>query len=127
MKGGLPETFVPLTLRRRGVQRLMQAPTDVRETHDSTLIEGIARAFHWQRLLDSGVMTSGSDIARAEGLHHSTVNELLRLTLLAPDIIDLLLAGRQPRRMTLMWFQRHPLPVDWQAQRQIVARFEEDS
>lgn len=67
------------------------------------------------------------DIARAEGLHHSTVNELLRLTLLAPDIIELLLAGRQPRRMTLMWFQRQPLPVDWQAQRQVVARFEEDS
>lgn len=127
MKGGLQEAFVPLTLRRRGVQRLMQAPPEVRETHDSTLIEGIARAFHWQRLLDSGVMTSGSDIARAEGLHHSTVNELLRLTLLAPDIIELLLAGRQPRRMTLMWFQRHPLPVDWQAQRQVVARFEEDS
>lgn len=127
MKGRLQETFVPLTLRRRGVQRVMQAPTEVRETYDSTLIEGIARAFHWQRLLDSGVMTSGSDIARAEGLHHSTVNELLRLTLLAPDIIELLLAGRQPRRMTLMWFQRHPLPVDWQAQRQIVARFEEES
>jgi len=126
VKGGLQETFVPLTLRRRGVQRLMQAPPEARETHDSTLIEGIARAFHWQRLLDSGVMTSGSDIARAEGLHHSTVNELLRLTLLAPDIIELLLAGRQPRRMTLMWFQRHPLPVDWQAQRQVVARFEED-
>jgi hypothetical protein len=126
MKGGLQETFVPLTLRRRGVQRLMQAPTEVRETHDSTLIEGIARAFHWQRLLDSGVMTSGSDIARAEGLHHSTVNELLRLTLLAPDIIEQFMVGKQPRRLTLMWFQRNRLMVDWHAQRQLMASFEED-
>lgn len=124
MKGGLHETFVPLALRRRGVQRLMQAPPEAREAHDSTLIEGLARALHWQRLLDSGAMASGSDIARAEGLHHSTVNELLRLTLLAPDIVELLLAGRQPRRMTLMWFQRHPLPVDWMAQREIVRGFE---
>lgn len=60
-----------------------------------------------------------------EGLHHSVVNELLRLTLLAPDIVELLMAGRQPRRMSLIWFQRNPLPVDWAAQREIVRRFEE--
>ncbi|GIX24390.1 MAG: hypothetical protein KatS3mg122_1621 [Caldimonas sp.] len=59
------------------------------------------------------------------GLHHSVVNELLRLTLLAPDIVELLMAGRQPRRLSLIWFQRHPLPVDWAAQREIVRRFEE--
>jgi hypothetical protein len=81
-------------------------------------------AFYWQQLLDNGVMKSGSDIARQEGLHPSTVNELLRLTLLAPGIIEQLMAGRQPRRLNLMWFQRHPLPVYWQAQHQIIANFE---
>ena len=45
----------------------------------------------------------------------------------APDILELLMAGRQPRRMNLIWFQRNPLPVDWEAQRQIVKRFEEDA
>ena len=54
-------------------------------------------------------------------------NELMRLTLLVPDILELLMAGRQPRRMNLIWFQRNPLPVDWEAQRQIVKRFEEDA
>ncbi|WP_395141930.1 site-specific recombinase resolvase [Schlegelella aquatica] len=127
MRDGSLETFVPLKLRRRGVRQVMQAPPDLREVHDSTLVEGVARAFHWQHLLESGAMPSGSAIARAEGLHHSTVNELLRLTLLAPDIIEMLLAGRQPRRMSLLWFQRNPLPVDWEAQRQIVKRFEEDA
>lgn len=125
MKDGVRETFVPLTLRRRGVRRLIQPKPEQRDTHDSTLIEGMARAFHWQRLLDSGAMPSGSAIARAEGLHHSVVNELLRLTLLAPDIVEMLMAGRQPRRMSLIWFQRNPLPVDWAAQREIVRRFEE--
>ena len=117
MKDGTLETFVPLTLRRRGVRRLVQHQAEDRDAHDSTLIEGMARAFHWQRLLDSGAMPSGSAIARAEGLH--------RLTLLAPDIVEMLMAGRQPRRMSLIWFQRHPLPVDWAAQREIVRRFEE--
>ena len=41
-----------------------------------------------------------------------------------PDIIEQLMAGRQPRRLTLMWFQCNPLPVDWQAQRDIITNFE---
>ena len=118
------ETFVPLTFRRRGVQRVV---TNERSVHDVTLIEGLARAFYWQHLLDTGAMQSGSAIARAENLNYTVVNELLRLTLLAPDIVELLMAGRQPRRMTLIWFQRNSLPVDWEAQRQIVKRFEEDA
>jgi len=117
------ETFVPLVFRRRGVQRLA---VDGRSAHDTTLIEGLARAFYWQHLLDTGVMRSGSAIARAEKLHQSVVNELLRLTLLAPDISELWMAGRQPRRLTLMWFQRNRLTPDWQAQRNLMASFEED-
>ena len=118
------KSFVPLAFRRRGVQRL--AVND-RHAHDVTLIEGLARAFYWQHLLDSGAMSSGSAIARAEKLHHSVINELLRLTLLAPDIIEQWMAGRQPRRLTLMWFQRNCLPVDWQAQRELLASFEGDA
>ena len=118
------ETFVPLTFRRRGVQRVV---TNERSVHDVALIEGLARAFYWQHLLDTGAMQSGSAIARAENLNYTVVNEMLRLTLLAPDIVELLMAGRQPRRMTLIWFQRNSLPVDWEAQRQIVKRFEEDA
>ena len=115
------ETFVPAVFARRGVQRL--ADTDV-PAHDATFLEGLGRAFYWQKLLDAGVMKSGSEIAHNEGLHHSTVNELLRLTLLAPGIIDSLMAGRQPIRMSLMWFQRNSLPIDWPAQRGIITGFE---
>ena len=117
------ETFVPLTFRRRGVQRVV---TVERSVHDVTLVDGVARAFYWQHLLDTGAMQSGSAIARAEKLHHSVVNELLRLTLLAPDIIEQFMAGKQPRRLTLMWFQRNRLMVDWHAQRQLMASFEEN-
>ena len=117
------ETFVPLRFRRRGVRRVA---SDERSVHDVTLIDGLARAFYWQHLLDIGAMQSGSAIARAEKLHSSVVTELMRLTLLAPDIIEMLMSGQQPRRMSLIWFQRNPLPVDWSKQRQIVQSFEED-
>lgn len=67
---------------------------------------------------------SGSEIAQREGLHHSTVNELLRLTLLEPAIIQSILAGHQPRCVSLLWFQRNPLPTDWVKQREVVAGFD---
>ena len=118
------ETFLPLQFRRRGTQRVI---VDDRYVHDVKLLEGVARAFYWQHLLDTGVMKSGSDIARAEGLHPSVPNELMRLTLLAPDIIEKVMMGRQPRRMNLIWFRSNSLPVDWSAQRKIVQRFEEDA
>ena len=57
-------------------------------------------------------------------MHHSTVNELLRLTLLEPAIIQTILAGKQPRCMSLLRFQHNPLPRDWQAQREVVAAFD---
>lgn len=115
------ETFVLLNASRHDTANVSVRPP----AHDVTLLEGVARGFYWQHLVDSGAIKSGSDIARAEGLHHSVPNELMRLTLLAPDIIEMLMAGRQPRRMNLMWFQRNPLPVDWEVQRKIVQRFEE--
>ncbi|MCC7005768.1 MAG: site-specific recombinase resolvase [Ottowia sp.] len=115
------ETFVPLQFKRRGVQRLASTAVPL---YDTTFLEGLGRAFYWQQLIDRGLAKSGSDIARREKLHPSTVNELLRLTLLAPDIIDNLMAGKQPRTLTLMWFQRHRLPVDWHVQRAIIAQFE---
>jgi hypothetical protein len=86
------------------------------------LLVALTRAFYWQQLLADGVV--GSDIAQREGLHHSTVNELLRLTLLEPAIIQSILAGQQPRCMSLLWFQRHPLPTAWVAQREVLAKFD---
>ena len=118
------ETFLPLQFRRRGAQRVI---VDDRYVHDVKLLEGVARAFYWQHLLDTGVMKSGSDIARAEGLHPSVPNELMRLTLLAPDIIEKLMMGSQPRRMNLIWFRSNSLPVDWSEQRKIGQRFEENA
>ncbi len=56
----------------------------------------------------TGVVGSGSEIAQREGLPPSTVNELLRLMLLEPAIIQGILAGQQPKCMSVLWFQRNP-------------------
>lgn len=130
-RGGIKlSTVIPLKIRRRGVSKVIVRPDGQVETagktaiHDQPLLVALTRAFYWQQLLDDGVVASGSDIARQEGLHHSTVNELLRLTLLEPAIIQAILAGEQPRCMSLLWFQRNPLPTDWVAQREVMAGFD---
>lgn len=124
-------TFIPLKIRKRGASKVVVRPDgqveaagEVTTQHDQPLLVALTRAFYWQHLLDEGVVDSGSEIARREGLHHSTVNELLRLTLLEPAIIQAILAGKQPRCMSLLWFQRNPLPTGWAAQRDVLARFD---
>ncbi len=124
-------TFIPLKIRKRGASKVVvrpdgqvDAPGKVASQIDQPLLVALTRAFYWQQLLDDGVVGSGSEIAQREGLHHSTVNELLRLTLLEPAIIRTILAGQQPRCMSLLWFQRNPLPTDWMAQREVVTAFD---
>jgi hypothetical protein len=90
---------------------------------DPTLIRALAKAHFWQSLIDSGKADSGSAIAKAEGIDPSVINEILRLTLLAPDLIDSIINGQQPKNLSLVWFQRNPMPLDWQEQRDLMVEF----
>ena len=113
-------TFVPLQ-RRRSKGRLVDTE---RTGHEPVILEAIGRAMHWQALLEAGGLASHREIAQREGLHWSTVNKLLPLDRLSPEIIEQCLAGQQPRTLTLRWLQRHRLPNGWQAQRQVIDQFE---
>jgi hypothetical protein len=121
-------TFILLKIRKRGVSKVAirpdsppVAPSKVTAPIDQPLLAALTRVFYWHQLLDDCVVASGSNIARQEGLHHSTVNEPLRRTLLEPVIIQAILSGLQPRCMTLLWFQRNPLQTQWTAQRELLA------
>jgi hypothetical protein len=87
---------------------------------NSVLIHAIAKAFYWAHLINTGVVKSGSGIAEKEGVEVSSVNELLRITLLDPTIIENILTGTQPSALSIQWFTRHPLPVDWNSQRILI-------
>lgn len=116
------QTFVPMTQqpKRRAVLQIVGSEV---VAHNTIFLAELARAFYWRGLLDGGAAKSGVEIAQKEGLTYAVVNASLRLTLLAPDIIDQLMRGIQPRRMNLMWFLRHPFPTDSQAQRVLIENF----
>ena len=84
---------------------------------DKALIRALARAHRWKRMLDEGRYRSAGELAEAEGVTRSFVNRLLRLTLLGPDIIEVILDGRQPTDMTLAVLMR-PFAVEWTEQRE---------
>lgn len=86
---------------------------------NSPLINAVAQAFYWAKLIDMGVAASGSEIAQREGLEPSTVNERLRLSLLSPQIIESILSGEQPEGLTMKWLTRNTFPADWNKQEKL--------
>jgi hypothetical protein len=80
---------------------LSVASEPTKAQRDNTLIRALAPAHRWKRLLEEGRYRSAAEIAEAEGVTRSFVKRLLRLTLLAPDIVEAILDGRQPKGLQL--------------------------
>ncbi len=117
---------VPLTIRWRPWRKTVVTPVrDGGEAAlptraDPALVKALARAFRYQRLLDEGRYASISEIAAAEKIERGYLGSLLRLTLLAPDIVEYILDGRQPPELSLPRLLE-PFPLAWDEQRGVVA------
>jgi len=83
---------------------------------NSALVKALARAFRCQRLLDEGRYASISEMAAAEKIERGYLGSLLRLTLLAPNVVEAILDGWQPAGMALPELIE-PFPLEWSAQR----------
>ena len=107
--------------RQRGRERILapdgsELTPPTKPQPDGVLVKALARAWRWQKLLDRGVYGSVTEIAEAEKISKSYVSRILRLALLAPDLVEAILGGWADQRMMLEKLER-PLPVGWQDQR----------
>ena len=113
---------IPMRFQRRGGRKRIVAPDgselapSSKPQPNGTLVKALARAWRWQRMLDDGVYTSVSEIGDAENISKSYVSRILRLALLAPDVVDEILAGTTNQGMVLEHLER-PLPASWEEQR----------
>ena len=89
---------VPISIRRRGGRKLVLAPDGTNVTAapvsrqiDNAMVKAIARAFRWREMLENGTHATIAEIAAAEKINESYVGRVLRLTLLAPDIVEAIL------------------------------------
>ncbi|HEV7266526.1 MAG TPA: hypothetical protein VGN83_16625 [Falsiroseomonas sp.] len=108
---------VPLAIRHRPGRKTVVMPVhkggDAISTRtDPALLKALARAFRYQRLLDDGRYASVSEMANAEKIERGYLGTLLRLTLLAPDVIEAILDGRHRDSVDLPVLMR-PLPLAW--------------
>ena len=109
---------VPFRVVKRGGRKEMQLPegaTQSRRT-DNTLVKALARAFRWKRMLESGEFATIAELAEREGIAPSYMTRVLRLTLLAPEVIERTLDGRQPEGMMLPRLME-PFPPEWEIQK----------
>ena len=112
---------VPFAVRKRGGRKLVLspdgAPVPAMVPHiDSTLVKAIARAFRWQKMLETGRYATIREIAKAERINPSYVSRVLRLTLLAPATVEAILEGRASAGPTLTEAMG-VFPVEWARQR----------
>ncbi len=117
-------TLVPLTIKRRHNRKLLiPPPADaVGSGPDAPMIKTLGKAFYWQRLLDDGVHRTIKELADAIGREAGWVAEVLRMTLLAPDIIAAIADGRQPRHLNLHVLRGRmgQMPREWAEQRRLL-------
>ncbi len=78
----------------------------------------LARAHRWRQLLEKGRFASIRELAAAVGVDNSYVARQLRLTLLAPDIVEAVLEGAEPSGLSLE--KLYAAPVGWDEQRHAV-------
>ncbi len=88
---------------------------------DPHLIAAVAKGRHWFAQIRDGDAQSVRDLAERHGVNQGDVSRILPLGLLAPDIVEAILAGRQPIELTAKWLKRtRDLPVSWAEQRRIL-------
>jgi hypothetical protein len=127
------ETFVPWTLVKRGIKKQVITPFDAPQqflseatrerearaaAQDTSLMRALGLAHHWQRLLDEQRAASVAEIARAEGMDVTQVRRLLRLNLLAPEVLERLTESPEA---VLEHVMRRPWPNGWSDQMRVLA------
>ncbi|MBF0094874.1 MAG: hypothetical protein HQL34_10065 [Alphaproteobacteria bacterium] len=124
-QGRTIRVHVPMELKRRGGRKLIIAPDGATDWAapqpriDDTLIKALARAWRWRGMIETGKVRTVRHLAEKEKISSSYLARILRLTLLAPDIIEAILDGRAPKGLSLADLME-PFPMEWEQQR---ARF----
>ena len=108
---------VPLAIRHRPGRKTVVTPmadgvVPIATRADPALVKALARAFRYQRMLDQGRYASISEMALAERIERGYLGSLLRMTLLAPDIVEAILCARVPHGIILPALLE-PFPAVW--------------
>jgi hypothetical protein len=110
---------IPLTFRKRTGRKRVVTPDGAewapRPRVDNAMVKALARAFRWRKMLDEATHATIEDLATSKRIAKTYVSQVLRLTLLAPEIVDSILGGRQPAELQLEDLLEG-FPLEWESQ-----------
>lgn len=120
---------VPISIRKRGGRKVVLMPDGMEHVPvrphiqqvDNVMVKALARAFRWQDILENGTYSTVKEIAFNERINESYVSRVLRLTLLAPEIVESIVEGRHPPQMTLATLMDW-MPISWRDQLAAIGR-----
>jgi len=120
-KDGTIRVTVPISITRKGGRKYILAPQGESSPFapvkiNDALVRALAKAFQIKDEIESGKAESFREIARRDDQSHSYLLRVFRLTMLAPDIVQAILDGRQPKTLELQELLE-PLPLHWPEQR----------
>jgi len=125
-KEGFSE-FIPLQIKRRCGRKIIVAPPDATvadaawkagSAEANPLVKAIARGFRYRDMMDSGGYPTLDALAATLKITRSYVGRLIRMTLLAPDIIEAIVDGREPSGLSIEALMHGDYPDDWPGQRE---------
>ena len=119
---GTITVHIPISFKKHGGRKYIITPDLAPEVFAkpevrNSLVKALGQAFYWKKLLDTGQALSLPDIAHKVKSNGGYIGRVMRLTLLAPDIIEAILNGRQPRYLTLREIVLKKFPIEWEEQR----------
>ena len=113
---------IPMTFRKRNGRKQIVLPPGVRDESPAdadarcALRVALARAYRWQKMIESGEIQSAGELARRFKLDRSYIARTIRLTVIAPDIVEAVLRGDEPDGLSLK-AMRGEIPLLWEQQR----------
>jgi hypothetical protein len=117
---------IPITLRHQGGRKQVVTPAGatpwipIQPRVDNTMVKAIVRAYRWRDMLESGDYATVRDLAKAEAINQAYLGRILRLTLLAPKIVEAILEGKQAPTLELDDLMQQ-FPIEWDKQLETLA------
>ncbi len=118
------DLFVPLEIKKRGGSAIIILPKNLKKEEmtkcfDEKMIKAFAKAYKWKNMLEEGQIDSLAQIAVKENITGAYVSKVFNLNFIAPEIVEKLLNGEQPRDLKLQDMLVGKFPLLWQEQKEL--------
>ena len=116
--------FVPLEIKKRGGSAVIIMPKNIKKEDmskcfDEKMIKAFAKAHKWKNMLEEDKIGSLAQIAVKENITGAYVSKVFNLNFIAPEIVEKILNGEQPRDLKLQDMLVGKFPLLWQEQKEL--------